>query len=67
MFRRWLACSVLTLIGGLGTVEAQDAAALIQRGRPLPRLLLPKVDGSGSLDLADLKGQKVLLIQFASW
>ena len=35
-------------------------------GEPLPELELPTIDG-GTLALADLRGKRVLLIEFASW
>ncbi len=47
--------------------DAPGGANPIQPGQPLPRIMLPKIDGSGWIDLAALRGQKVLLIQFASW
>ena len=36
-------------------------------GRPYPQLVLPTLDGSRATSLADFRGQKVLLIEFASW
>jgi len=63
--------SVLALSGFLWTASVQAgqdrAASLLQRGHPLPGLVLPTIDGQGTVDLAGLRGKKVLLIQFASW
>ena len=47
---------------------AQRSPGLFRTGEPLPHLELPTIDGSATLDLAELgQGKKVLLIQFASW
>lgn len=55
---------------------AAAPAALAQRGRstglfaagqPLPHLVLPSIDGKRTVDLAELRGTRLLLIQFASW
>ena len=61
----------LALIGPLliGSVDAnQDRSlSLLQPGEALPALVLPTIDGKATVNLADLRGKKVLLIQFASW
>lgn len=36
-------------------------------GRPVPELALPLLDGSGEVDLADLRGDIVVVNFFASW
>ncbi len=36
-------------------------------GHPAPPLRLPRIDGKRTLDLFDLRGSPVLLLQFASW
>jgi len=36
-------------------------------GQPLPELRLPTIDGSGTIDLAQYRGKRLLLIEFASW
>lgn len=43
-----------------------EATAAPEVGRRLPPLRLPTLDG-GTLDLRRLHGQRVLLIEFASW
>jgi hypothetical protein len=62
---------VLALSGFLWTASVQasqdQSASLLQRGQPLPGLVLPTIDGQETVDLAGLRGKKVLLIQFASW
>ena len=36
-------------------------------GQPHPNFLLPRIDNRSPLSLAQFRGQKVLLIHFASW
>jgi hypothetical protein len=36
-------------------------------GQPYGPLLLPTLEGSTQVDLADYRGRKLLLIEFASW
>lgn len=50
------------------TVQPEiDQAAWTTVGRQVPSIELPRIDGNGTLDLADLRGRKVLLVQFAAW
>ena len=44
-----------------------STAAWSTVGARIPSIELPLIDGSGTLDLADLRGRKLLLIQFAAW
>ena len=46
--------------------EAQTTDLLVP-GRPLPDLELPTLDGTGTLNLSELRGTPTLLLQFASW
>jgi len=46
-----------------GTAGASDAKGL----KPAPELVLPKVDGSGSISLAEHKGKVVLVDLWATW
>lgn len=48
-------------------VPSADPAVWVTAGARIPDLELPRVDGAGSVDLADLRGRKLLLIQFAAW
>lgn len=48
-------------------VPVPAAGAWTTVGERIPDLELPLIDGSGSFDLAALRGERVLLIQFASW
>jgi hypothetical protein len=66
---RCLSFLALSFFLWTGSVQAsQDrSASLLKPGEPLPGLVLPTIDGRGTVDLADLRGKKVLLIQFASW
>lgn len=51
-----------------GAAPGQTDPDVFRVGEPLPHLVLPTLDGSTTLDLAQLgEGKKVLLIQFASW
>ena len=58
---------------GLSTSAANLAAQqmsdqpIFQDGGPLPEISFPNINGSGDVDLADFRGKKLLLIQFASW
>ena len=36
-------------------------------GRSLPSVTLPTIDGSDVVSLGELRGRKLLLLQFASW
>ena len=38
-----------------------------QVGEPLPELRLPTIDGARTIDLAQSRGKRLLLIEFASW
>lgn len=44
--------------------KPQDLFAV---GNQLPDLELPTLDGKSKINLSKLRGQKLLLIQFASW
>lgn len=46
------------------SAAAQGAYAV---GRPLPALRLPTIEGDRTIDLAALRGKRLLLIEFASW
>ena len=49
------------------TAAFQRGGGVFRQGQPLPDLELPTIDGERTINLADLGGKKVLLIQFASW
>ena len=36
-------------------------------GQVFPDIELPRIDGQGSVRLSELRGTKLLLIEFASW
>jgi hypothetical protein len=42
-------------------------SGLFEQGKRLPALELPTIDGTQTINLAELRGKKLLLIQFASW
>ncbi len=58
------------LFGVLATllvVSAASAQSPWKKGQPLPPLRLPTVTGEKTIDLAQLRGKKLVLIEFASW
>ena len=59
-----LAC---LLAAAASSAVAQRGGGVFRQGQPLPDLELPTIDGERTINLADLGGKKVLLIQFASW
>jgi cytochrome c biogenesis protein CcmG/thiol:disulfide interchange protein DsbE len=70
---RWAAIAVVVASVGLAVVFAtrfgQDPSLVPSPllGRPAPALELPLLDGSGSLDPAELEGKVVVVNFFASW
>lgn len=52
---------------GMMPLPAPAQGGLFQEGQRLPALVLPTIDGSETINLAELRGTKLLLIQFASW
>ena len=58
----------LSLLAVLLTCSAAAAQNTPYRvGEPLPELRLPTIDGQRTIDLAELRGKRLLLIEFASW
>jgi hypothetical protein len=58
----------LTVLGLASAASAQGRAQSAWRvGQALPHVHLPQIGGGGALDMAELRGKKVLLIEFASW
>lgn len=67
-----MAVIALTLALATDSARGEEAAAPKAGeppvvGQPLPPLRLPTIDGKQTIDLADLSGRRVLLIEFASW
>ncbi|MEM1448440.1 MAG: hypothetical protein AAF957_11935 [Planctomycetota bacterium] len=64
-------CALLTALQATAPppsdVTELQTAAWTTVGARIPDLELPLIDGSGTFDLASLRGKKVLLVQFASW
>ncbi len=58
-----LASSLVLL---LGVASAQENFAP-KDGEVFPEMSFPTLDGDGFASLADFRGKKVLLMQFASW
>ncbi len=59
-----LLCAVFVTSGG--TTHA-GADGLLEIGKPLPELFLPPIDGGPPVNLAELRGRKLILQVFASW
>ena len=55
----------------LSIAPTQESSAQVSfapaEGEVFPELLFPTLDGEGLASLEDYRGQKVLLMQFASW
>ena len=67
-------CSPLTAqaatsadVAAQATVERVPVRPALRVGEPYGPLLLPTLEGSAQVDLADYRGRKLLLIEFASW
>ena len=58
-------CLFFLALTGLSPTNAQATEPVV--GQLHPKLCLPTIDGRQTIDLRDFKGQKVLLVQFASW
>ncbi|MEM7306404.1 MAG: hypothetical protein AAF682_07035 [Planctomycetota bacterium] len=58
-----LAALCAAVLAGSGSAQLGNPWAI---GEPLPDLRLPTIDGD-TLALSDLRGKKVILIEFASW
>lgn len=62
----------LPLTSRLAAAVVLSAATMAQTGawvvgEPLPDLRLPTIDGRETVALSSLRGQRLLLIEFASW
>mgnify|MGYP003630353974 FL=1 len=68
-----LACFASTDLRAQDAVDPVDsfefdpAPTVPKIGEPIPNLVLPTIDGKQTIALSQYKGQKVLLIVFASW
>lgn len=59
-----LALAALLFTGGSATAQQELAP---KEGQPFPEIDFPLLDGSGFSSLSSYRGEKVLLMQFASW
>ncbi len=59
----------LALGSALGAAVAPARAQEVgfRIGQLVPDITLPTIDGEGVVRLSDLRGRRVLLIEFASW
>jgi hypothetical protein len=53
------------MFGSLSSAKAEPYAPIV--GQRHPDFTLPRIDNRAPVSLSDLRGKKVLLIQFASW
>lgn len=58
---------VLLLSAGMTDAKEVEPGSAPEVGAPYPALRLPTIDGKSTIDLRQLRGKKVLLIEFASW
>ncbi|WP_328611661.1 TlpA family protein disulfide reductase [Amycolatopsis sp. NBC_00345] len=58
---------VLLAVLGVSALRPAGPGDLAGTGRPAPDFVLPKLDGTGTLRLADLRGRPVVLNFWASW
>lgn len=52
---------------GLSAGTAGESAGVFVKDRPAPALELPAIDGRSTLELGSFAGQRVIVLQFASW
>jgi hypothetical protein len=68
MTSRSTLCAALITLLFCATVTAPSSGQYQPRvGQPHPNFVLPRIDERSPLSLAQFRGQKVLLIHFASW
>lgn len=58
---------VLGVLLSMHSNAADEVAIGREVGMAFPDFELPTIDGAGTLRLSDLRGKRVLLIEFASW
>lgn len=56
---------LLAVLLTCSTAAAQNTPYRV--GDPLPELRLPTLSGQRTIDLAQFRGKRLLLIEFASW
>jgi len=57
--------ALLCSVAGRGPLFAQEVGTRV--GELYPDVALPTIDGERVLRLSELRGRKVLLIEFAAW
>jgi len=62
-----LVTAALALFASTAGARVQDRSEGTKVGDFLPDLELPTIDGTRTIRLSELRGQRLLLIQFASW
>ena len=59
--------AALALLAPSVSAHAQNQSGRATVGELLPDLELPTIDGTRTIQLSELRGQRLLLIEFASW
>lgn len=59
--------AALAHAAGIPARPGGGPGGLFVEGRPAPALELPTVDGRATIRLDELRGSRVILLQFASW
>lgn len=57
----------LSLVGFMALGGAAAQSTPWKEGERLPDLRLPTIDGAQTLSLGELRGTRLLLVEFASW
>lgn len=60
-------CFAVLLVAVLAASPVWGGAAQTAVGDPFPDLVFPAIDGDNSVRLSDHRGQRVVLVEFASW
>lgn len=60
----WIA---VVLLANAASVQSEESWYAPKVGQPHPDFLLPTIDTREAMSLSQHRGQRVLLIQFASW
>ncbi len=65
--KKLLILATAWLSSSLPAAATQNETPGFAKGRFLPDLELPTIDGAQTMRFSELRGKKLLLVQFASW
>ena len=65
--RRLLALALVAALAPAAPAADEHETPRAKVGEMLPDVRLPTIDGQRTVRLGDLRGKKLLLIEFASW